>query len=128
MLDGNGLIFVELLQCIREADVDRVDAEPSAEHPLLHRVPCEADAGLEVLPVSIVQSAGWMDDGAHSARERIGCCRIEVAFEAVLRMERALGGPAQAEVESQILREFPVVLKIEAVDVAAAEARCSCMW
>ena len=52
---------------------------------------------------------------------RIDRGRAEVAQQAVRRMERALGGPAQAQVQRQVSRELPIVLEIQAVDGVARQ-------
>src|SRR5262249_46781650 len=116
LLHHLGEILVELLQRVGEADVDRVDGEAAAEHPLFERMPGRPEARLKIAQAAVAERARGMDDGAGLAGQRVDGGGAEVAFLSVRGVERAFGGPAQAQVERDGLRQLPVVLEVEAVD------------
>src|SRR6202011_2043303 len=71
------------------------------------------------LQVAVIETSRCVNDRTHLARERVDCSGAEIALEALLGVERRFRRPAQTEVECQSLRDFPVVLKIQTINVVA---------
>src|SRR5437773_958959 len=87
-------------------------------------MPGQANPRLKVVVVAPAESAGGMDQPAHSAGERVDRLGIEIRFLTILRAKRALIRVSNAEIQRQSRRELPVILKIEGVGSRAGVPVC----
>src|SRR5437764_12298989 len=83
LLSNLRLIFVELLQCIWETDIHRIDPEAAAKDPSICWMPRDSDARLKILQIPVVQSAIRVNDRAEFAGNGIDRGRAEVTDKAV---------------------------------------------
>src|SRR4051812_3177725 len=87
LLSNLRLIFVELLKCVWETDIHRIDPEPAAKDPSICWMPRDSDARLKVLQIPVVQSAIQVNDRAEFAANGINRGRTEVADKAAGRVK-----------------------------------------
>src|SRR5262249_39677637 len=99
--------------------VHRIHRQARSEHPFSRGIPRKTDPRLEIVVVSRVQATRGMDQTTLQTSDRISHVRIEVAQQVVLSAERAFIAVPQSQIQSEVGRKLPVILKIEAVNIGS---------
>ena len=105
-----------------QAFIDRRDTEAGAHHEIVAEGPGQAHAGLEVVPVLLVERGGVRDHADTAGDDVVRALRIETRHLPVLVVLRALHLVTNPEVQGQVASDFPVVLEVHRVHPIARQA------